>query len=123
MVELCTHILINLVNLTTMMTLGSVINLDWDNMTMAKVGIEFTPKAIWLWLEKVDLEGTKVKKDDNTKRNKFLEGFTESFDVVITNEKLLKTPGNFKVPITTILLTTPKPVTLIPNEAKPIYTL
>ena len=27
-------------------------NLDWDSMTMAKVGIEFTPKAIWLWREK-----------------------------------------------------------------------
>ena len=73
-------------------------NLDWDNMTMAKVGIEFTPKAIWLWLEKVDLEGSKINKDENVKRNKFLEGFPESFDVVITNEKLLKTPGSFKIP-------------------------
>ena len=72
-------------------------NLDWDKMTMAKVGIEFTPKAIWLWLEKVDLEGMKCKKDENEKRDKFLEGFPESFDVVITHEKLEKTPGNFKI--------------------------
>ena len=33
---------------------------EWDEATMAKVGIKFTPNAIWEWLEYVETLGDKL---------------------------------------------------------------
>ena len=34
---------------------------EWDEATMAKVGIKFTPNAIWEWLEYVETLGDKCR--------------------------------------------------------------
>ena len=50
------------------MTTRELIN-EWDEATMAKVGIKFTPGAIWEWLEYVETLGEKLGSYPNDERN------------------------------------------------------
>ena len=71
---------------------------EFENMTMANTGIRFTPEGIWHWLDKVELEGDKIDRSANQRRKVFLDGFPESFSVVITAERLTAAPGNYTHP-------------------------
>ena len=55
---------------------------EWDDATMAKVGIRFTPNAIWNWLDYVETLGEKLGRSLSQRRKKLLSGFPESFDVI-----------------------------------------
>jgi hypothetical protein len=73
---------------------------EWNEATMAKVGIPLKPHGIWLWLEWVEDFG-KPKKLNATlaqKRKKLLEGFPDSFDNVIAQERIKPDPGSYTIP-------------------------
>ena len=70
---------------------------EFEEMTMANSGIRFTPKAIWLWYEKVDEAGARLGKSVGQLRKKFLDGFPESFDSVITPERMKPDPGTYTI--------------------------
>ena len=55
---------------------------EWDDATMAKVGIRFTPNAIWDWLDYVETLGEELGRSLSQRRKKLLSGFPESFDVI-----------------------------------------
>ena len=73
---------------------------NFDQATMANVGIPFTPEGIFKWLNWVDDNGERggIGKSLNQKRKKFLEGFPSSFDVVITPERMKPDPGSYVLP-------------------------
>ena len=68
---------------------------EWDEANMAKVGIRFTPNAIWEWLEYVEALGDKLGRSLLQRRKKLLSGFPESFDVVTSPERLKPDPGSY----------------------------
>ena len=73
---------------------------EWNEATMTKVGIPLKPHGIWLWLEWVEDFG-KPKKLNATliqKRKKLLEGFPDSFDNVIAQERIKPDPGSYTIP-------------------------
>lgn len=71
----------------------------WEEATMAKVGISFDPDAIWKWHNWVDEYGDRLSKSHAQKRKKFLDGFPESFDIVIQSEKMKSASDtSFKIP-------------------------
>ena len=73
---------------------------EWNEATMTKVGIPLKPHGIWLWLEWVEDYG-KPKKLNATliqKRKKLLEGFPDSFDNVIAQERIKPDPGSYTIP-------------------------
>ena len=47
---------------------------EWDEATMAKVGIRFTPNAIWEWLEYIETLGDKLGRSLPQHRKKLLAG-------------------------------------------------
>jgi hypothetical protein len=71
---------------------------EWDEATMAKVGIKFTPNAIWEWLEYVETLGDKLGRSLAQRRRKLLAGFPESFDVITSPERLKPDPGTYVLP-------------------------
>ena len=73
---------------------------EWDDATMAKVGIRFTPNAIWEWLDYVETLGDKLGRSLSQRRKKLLAGFPESFDVVTSPERLKPDPGSYILPDT-----------------------
>ena len=73
---------------------------EWDEATMAKVGMKFTPSAIWEWLEYVETLGDKLGRSLSQRRKKLLDGFPESFDVITSPERLKPDPGTYVLPAT-----------------------
>lgn len=73
---------------------------EWDDATMARVGIKFTAEAIWEWLDYVDELGDKINRTLSQRRKKFLDGFPESFDVIVAPERLRPDPGSYVQPNT-----------------------
>ena len=74
---------------------------EFDEATMAKAGIDFTPEAVFQWLNYVDELGDKIGKSLRQKRTRYLEGFPESFDSVITAERMCgDEDGTYKIPAT-----------------------
>ena len=71
---------------------------EWEESNMAKVGIRFTPNAIWEWLEYVETLGDKLGRSLSQRRKKILTGFPESFDVVTSPERLKPDPGSYVIP-------------------------
>jgi len=71
---------------------------EWDDATMARVGITFTPNAIWEWLEYVETLGDQLGKSISQRRKKILAGFPESFDVLTSPERLKPDPGSYVIP-------------------------
>jgi len=71
---------------------------EWDEATMARVGIRFTPGAIWEWLEYVETLGEKLGRSLSQRRKKLLSGFPESFDVITSPERLKPDPGSYVLP-------------------------
>jgi hypothetical protein len=71
---------------------------EWEESTMAKVGIKFTPNAIWEWLEYIETLGDKLGRSLIQRRKKFLAGFPESFDVITSPERLRPDPGSYVIP-------------------------
>ena len=67
---------------------------EFEESTMAKV-TSFTPDAIFIWLNYIDELGDKLGKSLNQKRRQFLAGFPESFDVVVSAERLKPDPGSY----------------------------
>ena len=65
-----------------------------------KVGIRFTPNAIWEWLEYIENLGDKLGRSISQRRKKLLAGFPESFDVVTSPERLKPDPGSYVLPAT-----------------------
>jgi len=96
---------------------------EWDEATMAKVGIRFTPNAIWEWLEYVETLADKLGRTLSQRRKKLLAGFPESFDVVTSPERLKPDPGSYVLPATYPDYH-PKSGQPDPNAGKPdLYTL
>ena len=71
---------------------------EWEESTMAKVGIKFTTNAIWDWLEYVETLGDKLGRSIVQRRKKILAGFPESFDVITSPERLRPDPGSYVIP-------------------------
>ena len=70
---------------------------------MSKVGIKNNdPEGIWKWLEYLEELSEKIQpgggKSLTQMRKKFLDGFPEWFDVVITSERLKPDPGSYVIP-------------------------
>ena len=63
-----------------------------------KVGIRFTPNAIWEWLEHGENPGDKLGRSISQRRKKQLAKFPESFDVVTSPERLKLDPGRYVLP-------------------------
>jgi len=96
---------------------------EWDDSTMAKVGIKFTPNAIWEWLEYVETLGDKLGRSLSQRRKKILAGFPESFDVITSPERLRPDPGSYILP-THYPPTHPKSGQAHPDAGKPdLYAL
>ena len=86
---------------------------------MAKVGIRFDPTGIWKWLDWIEKHGDELSKTHSQKRKKFLEGFPESFDIVIQSEKMKDaSTTDFKIP-TNYPTHHPKSGTQNPDRGKP----
>jgi len=60
---------------------------EWGEATMAKVGIKFTPNAIWEWLDYIETLG-ELGRSSAQRRRKLIAGFPESFDVITSPERL-----------------------------------
>ena len=73
---------------------------EWEDATMAKAGIQFTPNAIWEWLEYVENLGDKLGRSTSQRRKKLLAGFPESFDVVTSPERRKLDTGSYVIPAT-----------------------
>ena len=71
---------------------------EWDEATMAKVGIKFTHNSIFEWLDYVDELGDKLGRTQTQRRKKFLDGFPESFEVIIAPERMTPAPGRYVFP-------------------------
>jgi hypothetical protein len=71
---------------------------EWDEATMAKVGIKFSANAIWEWLDYVETLGDKLGRSLVQRRKKILTGFPESFDVITSPERLKPNPGSYVLP-------------------------
>ena len=76
---------------------------EWEESSMSKVGIRNNdPEGIWKWLEYLEELSEKIKpgggKSLSQLRKKFLDGFPEWFDVVITSERLKPDPGSYTIP-------------------------
>ena len=69
---------------------------EFEQSTMAKV-TPFTSDAIFIWLNYIDELGDKLGKSLNQKRKQFLAGFPESFDVVISAERMKPGPGSYVI--------------------------
>ena len=96
---------------------------EWDDATMAKVGIKFTPNAIWDWLDYVETLGEKLGRSLSQRRKKLLSGFPESFDVITSPERLKPDPGSYVLP-THYPPHHPKSGQPDPNAGRPdLYTL
>ena len=92
---------------------------EFDEATMARAGIEFTPEAVFKWLNYVDELGDKIGKSLRQKRTRYLEGFPESFDSVITAERMCgDEDGTYKIP-NTYPAHHPKAGTAHPDRGKP----
>jgi len=85
---------------------------------MAKVGIKFTPYAIWELLEYVETLGDKLGRSLSQRRKKILAGFPESFDVITSPERLRPDPGSYILP-THYPPTHPKSGQAHPDAGKP----
>ena len=72
---------------------------EWDEATMAKVGIKFTHNSIFEWLDYVDELGDKLGRTLTQRRKKFLDGFPESFEVIIAPERMTPAPGRYVFPV------------------------
>ena len=93
---------------------------EWNEANMTKVGIPLKPHGIWLWLEWVEDFG-KPKKLNATlaqKRKKLLEGFPDSFDNVIAQERIKPDPGSYTIP-TNYPAHHPKAGTAHPQRGQP----
>ena len=75
---------------------------QWEEATMAKVGIKFNYNAVFEWLNWVDEMGSQelLRKSPVQRRKKFLKGFPESFDNVITPELMQGDIGSYRIPAT-----------------------
>ena len=74
---------------------------EWEDASMAKVGIKNNdPEAIWKWLEYLEEFNERIPggKSLSQVRKKFLDGFPEWFDVVISAERLKPDPGSYTIP-------------------------
>ena len=71
---------------------------EWDEATMAKVGIKFSHNSIFEWLDYIDELGDKLNRTQNQRRKKFLDGFPESFEVIIAPERMTPAPGRYTFP-------------------------
>ena len=67
----------------------------WEEATMAKVGIAFTDKAIFEWMEWCEHHAKPLNKGLQQVRKKFLHGFPEAFEYAITSERLRGDNGSF----------------------------
>ena len=72
--------------------------------TIAKVGMKFTPNAIWNWLDYIETLGEKLGKSLSQRRKKLLSGFPESFDVITSPERLKPDPGSYVLRLITLLI-------------------
>ena len=68
---------------------------EWDEDTMAKLGIRFTRNAIWEWLEYIETLGDNFSRSVSKRRKKLLATFPESFDVVASPERLKPDSGSY----------------------------
>ena len=73
---------------------------EWRDATMASVGIKYTSDAVFRWAEYLDELGEKLNKSERDKRVKFLEGFPQSFDVMVVPERATGAIGRFTHPAT-----------------------
>ena len=71
---------------------------EWDEATMAKVGIKFSHNSIFEWLDYVDELGDKLSRTLSQRRKKFLDGFPESFEVIVAPERMSPSPGRYVFP-------------------------
>ena len=71
---------------------------EWEAATIAKVNIQFTTEAVFLWEEWVKNMQRKLGKTNAQARTKYLRGFPSSFDVVIVPESMSAGNGNYVFP-------------------------
>ena len=71
---------------------------EWVAASMSRCGIAYKPSAVFKWADYVNTLGDKLNKTNNEKRDKYLEGFPASFDVMIVNERKLGNPGSYVFP-------------------------
>ena len=71
---------------------------EWKEATMSSVGIKYTPDAVFKWAEYVNTLADKLNKSELEKRNKYLSGFPNSFDVLVVAERARPDAGSYTHP-------------------------
>ena len=71
---------------------------EWHHMNMANTCGKYERDSITDWAEKVDIKGSRIGKTNIERRQKFYEGFPESFGSVIAYERMLPV-GNYIHPV------------------------
>lgn len=71
---------------------------EWEDATMFKAGIRYTADAVFRWAEYLHDLAQKINKTNRDLRNKYLDGFPDSFDVVVVPERLQPGAGSYTFP-------------------------
>ena len=70
---------------------------EWEEATMARVNIKFDEQAVFNWLEWCKDKAQVLNKGNRQIRKKFLDGFPESFDNVISPERMRGDDGSYLI--------------------------
>ena len=68
---------------------------EWEEATMAKVGIQYDDNAVFAWAEWCKDMQRKLNKTNAQTRTKYLRGFPTSFNIVIVPEQMAAGAGNY----------------------------
>ena len=68
---------------------------EWEEATMAKVGIQNDDNAVFAWAEWCKDMQRKLNKTNAQTRTKYLRGFPTSFNIVIVPEQMAAGAGNY----------------------------
>ena len=71
---------------------------EWKESNMANVGIKYMPNAVFKWAEYVNTLASKLGKSEREKRIKYLQGFPNSFDVLVVAERARPGAGAYTHP-------------------------
>ena len=61
---------------------------EWEESTISRAGITYDKNALFKWFEYLKDLGDRIGKTTRELRSKYLDGFPESFDVLVVPERL-----------------------------------
>lgn len=85
-------------NLPLSSTVRERLQNEWEDATMTRAGVKYRPNAVFKWAEYLLDLGGKLGKSNRELRVKYLDGFPDSFDVVVIPERQAPGAGNHTFP-------------------------